>query len=153
MHGIFTSLLIAASTSSRNLSIRDPTFQLPIWIVVGSANFLTLRTRREKCKDLCSFFTTPGRRCSAPLGLRRPDPCSLFIVTRSRYDAPLSVDWNKFNFHKSESSSSFLVELPAWSGYWNMWLYTHNWRFGLYSAPAPSPFFLFVLEKKYPVDF
>ena len=89
MHRIFTHLLIAASTSSCNLPVRHPTFQLPIRILVCSANFVTLRTRRRKCEDPCSFFTTPGRRCSAPLRLRRPDLCSLIIVPRSRYDAPL----------------------------------------------------------------
>ena len=41
-HRIFTHLLIAASTSSRNLPVRGPTFQLPIRILVGSASFLTL---------------------------------------------------------------------------------------------------------------
>ncbi|PVH37301.1 hypothetical protein PAHAL_6G284000 [Panicum hallii] len=77
------------SCTSLNLPVRDPTFQLPRRILVGSASFLTLRTRREKCEDPCSFFTTPGRRCSAPQRLRRPDPCSLIIVPGSRYDAPL----------------------------------------------------------------
>ncbi|PVH36607.1 hypothetical protein PAHAL_6G120700 [Panicum hallii] len=86
---IFTRLLIATSTSSLNLPVRDPTFQLPRRILVGSASFLTLRTCREKCEDPCSFFTTPGHRCSAPQRLRRPDPCSLIIVSGSRYNAPL----------------------------------------------------------------
>jgi hypothetical protein len=87
-HRIFTHLLITTSTSSRNLPVRDPTFQLSIRILVGLASFLTLRTRRGKCENPCSFFTTPGRRCSAPLRWW-PDPCSLIIVPRSRYDAPL----------------------------------------------------------------
>jgi hypothetical protein len=88
-HRIFTRLLIVASTSSLSLPVRDPTFQLPRRILVGSASFLTLCTRRGKCEDPCSFFTTPGRRCSAPLRLRRSDPYSFFIVPGSRYDAPL----------------------------------------------------------------
>src|SRR6185503_20273562 len=56
----YTRLLIATSTSSRNLPVRDPTFQLPIRILIGSASFLTLRTRREKCEDPCSFLLHPG---------------------------------------------------------------------------------------------
>ncbi|PVH47215.1 hypothetical protein PAHAL_4G005500 [Panicum hallii] len=89
-HRIFTRLLITTSTSSLNLTVRDPTFQLPKRILVSSTSFLILRTRRERCEDACSFFTTPGRRCSAPQRLRQPDPCSLIIVPGSRYDAPLS---------------------------------------------------------------
>ncbi|GER54011.1 transcription factor PIF3 [Striga asiatica] len=66
-HRILTCLLVAASTSSRSLPVRDPTFQLPIRTLVGLTSFFALRTRRERCEDPCSFSTTPGRRCSAPL--------------------------------------------------------------------------------------
>jgi hypothetical protein len=45
--------------------------------------FLILHIRRVKCEDACSFFTTPGRRCSASLRMRRSDPCSLNTVSRS----------------------------------------------------------------------
>src|SRR5664279_2160311 len=82
-HRMSTRLLTAVSTNSSNLPVRDPAFQLPKWILLGPANFLTLHTRRVKCEDPCSFSTTPGRRCSAPLKMRRPDPCSLITVSRS----------------------------------------------------------------------
>uniref|UniRef100_A0A0A9C688 Uncharacterized protein n=1 Tax=Arundo donax TaxID=35708 RepID=A0A0A9C688_ARUDO len=88
-HRILTHLLITVSTNSRSLPVRDPTLQLPKRILLGSTSFLNLRTRRVKCKHLCSFFTTPGRRCSAPLRMRRPDSCPLITVSRSRNDAPL----------------------------------------------------------------
>jgi hypothetical protein len=87
MQRIFTRLLTAASTTSLNLPVKDPTFQLPRRILVGPTSFLTLHARRGKCEDPCSLFTTPGRRCSAPLRLQLPDPCSLIIVPGSRYDA------------------------------------------------------------------
>jgi hypothetical protein len=76
------------STTSRSLPVNDPTFQVPTRTLLGLASFLTLRIRRVKCKDTCSFFTTPGRRCSASLRMRRPDPCSLNTVSRSRYGTP-----------------------------------------------------------------
>ena len=82
-HKIFTRLLTAVSTNSLNLPVRDPTFQLTKRILVGSTSFLTLRTRRGRCEDPCSFCTTPGRRCGEPLRMRRPDPCSLDTVPRS----------------------------------------------------------------------
>jgi len=74
-------------TNSLNLLVSDPTFQLPKQILFGSTSFFTLRTRRLRCEDLCSFFTTPGRRCSAPLRKRRPDPCPLDTMPRSRHGA------------------------------------------------------------------
>ena len=91
-HKIFTRLLTAVSTNSLNLLVRDPMFQLPRRIIVGSTSFLTLRTCRDWCEDPCSFFTTPGRRCGAPLRMRRPDPCSLDTVPRSRHGASCGDD-------------------------------------------------------------
>jgi hypothetical protein len=70
------------------LTRSDPTFQVPTRTLLGSTSFLTLCIRQVKCEDTCSFFTTPGRRCSVSLRMRRPDPCSLNTVSRSRYDAP-----------------------------------------------------------------
>ena len=86
-HKIFTRLLTAVSTNSLNLPVRDPTFQLPKRILDDSTSFLTLRTRRGRCEDPCSFGTTPGHRCGTPLRMRRPDPCSLDTVPRSRHGA------------------------------------------------------------------
>jgi hypothetical protein len=76
------------STTSRSLPVSDPTFQIPTRTLLGSTSFLTLRFRRVQCEHPCSFFTTPGRRYSASLRMRRPDPCSLNTVSRSRYGAP-----------------------------------------------------------------
>jgi hypothetical protein len=76
------------STISQSLPVSDPTFQVPTRTLLGSASFRTLRIRRVKCEDPYSFFTTPGRRCSVSLRMRRPDPCSLNTVSRSRYGAP-----------------------------------------------------------------
>jgi hypothetical protein len=76
------------STTSRSLPVSDPTLQVPTRTLLDSASFLTLCIRRVKCEDSCSFFTTPGRRCSASLRMRRPDPYSLNTVSRSRYDVP-----------------------------------------------------------------
>ena len=86
-HNIFTRLLVVVSTNSLNLPVSDPTFQLPKRILVGSTSFLTLHTRRLRCEDPCSFFTTPGHWCSAPLRKRWPDPCSLDTMPRSRHGA------------------------------------------------------------------
>jgi hypothetical protein len=88
MQKIFTRRLIMVSTTSRSLPVSDPTFQVPTCTLLGSASLLTIRIRRVKCKDTCSFFTTPVRRCSASLMMRRSDPCSLNTVSRSKYDAP-----------------------------------------------------------------
>jgi hypothetical protein len=52
-----------------------------------------LHIHRVKCEDHCSFFTTPGWRCSVSLMMRRPDPCSLNTISRSRYSAPLRGWW------------------------------------------------------------
>jgi hypothetical protein len=76
------------STTSQSLPVSDPTFQVPTRTLLGSASFLTLRIRQVKCEDPGSFFTTPGRRCSASLRMQRPDHCSLNTVSRSRYSAP-----------------------------------------------------------------
>jgi hypothetical protein len=76
------------STTSQSLPVSNPTFQVPTRTLLGSASFLTLRIRQVKCEDPCLFFTTPGRRCSASLRMRRPDPYSLNTVSRSRYGAP-----------------------------------------------------------------
>jgi hypothetical protein len=76
------------STTSQSLPVSDPTFQVPTRILLGLASFLTLRIRRVKCEDPCSFFTTPERRCSTSLRMRRPDPCSLHTISKSRYGAP-----------------------------------------------------------------
>jgi hypothetical protein len=76
------------STISRSLPVSNSTFQVPTRTLLGSASFLTLCIRRVKCEDPYSFFTTPGRRCSVSLRMRRPDPCSLNTVSRSRYDTP-----------------------------------------------------------------
>jgi hypothetical protein len=75
-------------TTSRSLLVSDPTFQVPTRTLLASASFLTLSICRVKYEDPCSFFITPGRRCSASLRMRRPDPCSLNTVSRSRYNAP-----------------------------------------------------------------
>jgi hypothetical protein len=76
-------------TTSRSLPVSDPTFQVPIRTLLGSDSFLTLHIRRVKCEDPCSFFTTPERRCSTSLRMRRPDPYSFNTVSRLRYGAPL----------------------------------------------------------------
>jgi hypothetical protein len=76
------------STTSQSLPVSDPTFQVPTRTLLGLASFLTLRIRRVKYEGPCSFFTTPGRRCSASLRMRRPDSCSFNTVSRSRYGAP-----------------------------------------------------------------
>jgi hypothetical protein len=76
------------STTSQSLPVSDPTFQIPTHTLLDSASFLTLRIRRVKCENSCSFFTTPGRRCSASLRMRRLNPYSLNTVSRSRYSAP-----------------------------------------------------------------
>jgi hypothetical protein len=76
------------STTSRSLPVSDPTFQVPTRTLLGSVSFLTLHICRVKCKDHCSFFTTPERRRSASLRMRRPDPYSLNTVSRSRYGVP-----------------------------------------------------------------
>jgi hypothetical protein len=76
------------STTSRSLPVSDPTFQVPTRTLLGSASFFTIRIRRVKCENPCSFFTTSGRRCSASLRMRRPDPCSFYTVSRSRYGTP-----------------------------------------------------------------
>jgi hypothetical protein len=67
MQRIFIRRLIMVSTTSRSLPVSDHTFQVPTLILLGSASFLTLRTRRVKYEDPYSFFTTPERRCSVPL--------------------------------------------------------------------------------------
>jgi hypothetical protein len=82
---IFTRWLIIVLTISRSLPVSDPTFQVPTRNLLGSANFLTVRIRRVKCEDPCSFFITPGWRCSASVRVWRPDPCSFNTVSRSRY--------------------------------------------------------------------
>jgi hypothetical protein len=61
--------------------------QVSTHTLIGSASFLILHIRRVKCEDPCTFFITPGRRCSASLRMRRRDPCSLNTVSRSRYGA------------------------------------------------------------------
>ena len=60
MRRIFTHLLIATSTSSRNLPVRDPTFQLPIRILVGSASFLTFAPVEGSAKTLAHLSLHPG---------------------------------------------------------------------------------------------
>jgi hypothetical protein len=75
-------------TTSRSLLVSDPTFQVPTRTLLGSPSLLTLRICRVKCEDPCIFFTTPGRRCSTSLRMRRSNPYSLNTVSRSRYDAP-----------------------------------------------------------------
>jgi hypothetical protein len=75
-------------TTSRNVPISDPTFQITTRTILGLASFLTICIRRVKCEDPYSFFTTPIRRYSASLRMRRPDPCSLNTVFRLRYDVP-----------------------------------------------------------------
>ena len=90
-HKIFTCLLIVVFTNSLNLPVRDHTFQLSKRILVGLTSFLTLRIRRGRCEDPCSFYTTPGCRCGAPLRMRWPDPCSLDTISRSWHGA--SREW------------------------------------------------------------
>jgi hypothetical protein len=77
------------STTSRSLSVSDPTFQVPTHTLLGLASFFTIHIRRVKCEYLCSFFTTPGQWCSASLRMWRSDPCSGNTISRSRYDTPL----------------------------------------------------------------
>jgi hypothetical protein len=89
MQRIFTHRLIIVSTTFQSLPVSDHTFQIPTHTILGSASFLTLRIRRVKCEDPYSFFTTPGRRCSTSLRMRRPDPCSFNTVYRLRYGASL----------------------------------------------------------------
>jgi hypothetical protein len=84
---IFTRRLIMISTNSLSLPVSDPIFQVPTYILLGSTSFLTLRIRRVKYKDTCSFFTTLGRRCSASIRMRWPDLYSLNTVSRSTYAA------------------------------------------------------------------
>jgi hypothetical protein len=76
------------STTSRSLPISDPTFRVPTRTLLGSTSVLTLRIHHVKCEDPFSFFTTPGRRCSASLRMRWSDPFSLNTVSRSRYGMP-----------------------------------------------------------------
>jgi hypothetical protein len=81
------------STTFQSLLVSDPTFQVPIRTLLGSVSFLTLHIRQVKCEDTYSFFTTPGRWCSASLRMRWPDPCSLNTISRSRYGAPPRGWW------------------------------------------------------------
>jgi hypothetical protein len=76
------------STTSRSLPVGDPIFKLPTRTLLDSASLLTLHICRVKCENSCLFFTTPLRRCSASLRIRRSDPCPLNTVFRSRYGAP-----------------------------------------------------------------
>jgi hypothetical protein len=76
------------STTSQNLPISDPTFQVPTHTLLGSASLLIIHIRRVKCEDPYSCFTTFRRRCSASLRMRRPNPCSFNTVSRSKYGAP-----------------------------------------------------------------
>jgi hypothetical protein len=89
---IFIRHLIIVSTISQSISVSDLTFEVPTRNLLGSVSFLTLRIRRVKCEDTCSFFTTPGRRYSASLRMRWPDPYSFNTVSRSRYDTS-SMGW------------------------------------------------------------
>ena len=75
-------------TNSRNLPARDPTFELPKRILLGLASFLTLHICQVKCEDPCSYFITPGHRCSVPLRMRWPYPCPPITVSISTYDSP-----------------------------------------------------------------